>query len=204
MVDLIRLALAAARRFSTDDRGVAAVEMVLIAPVALLMLSVAVAGGQSLTLYHKNVLATDSITDLVSRTPYQKDNITNASGAELLNESDLDTDLMLSQMVYYPSNASNLKIVMSELLLNKSTNQGTVVWSEGCNGATALTVGSIINLDPSYSLLGASYLLYGQISNTFQPLGVTLSVPPITLNSTDILTIRNANSITLNRDSKTC
>jgi hypothetical protein len=47
-------------------------------------------------------------------------------------------------------------------------------------------------------------LLYGQISNTFQPLGVTLSVPPITLNSTDILTIRNATSITLNRDSKTC
>jgi Flp pilus assembly protein TadG len=204
MVDLIRLALAAARKFSANDRGVAAVEMVLIAPVALLMLSVAVAGGQSLTLYHKNVLATDSITDLVSRTPYQKDTITNANGAEILNESDLDTDLMLSQMVYYPSNASNLKIVMSELSLNTSTNQGTVVWSEGCNGATALTVGSIINLDPSYSLLGATYLLYGQISNTFQPLGVTLSVPPITLNSTDILTIRNATSITLNRDSKTC
>jgi Flp pilus assembly protein TadG len=204
MVDPFRLAWAAAKRFSAEESGVAAVEMVLIAPVALLMLSVAVAGGQSLTLYHKNVLATDSITDLVSRTPYQKDTITNANGAELLNESDLDTDMMLSQMVYYPSNAANLQIIMSELLLNKATNQGTVVWSEGCNGATALTVGAIINLDPSYSLLGASYLLYGQISNTFQPLGVTLSVPPITLNSTDILTIRNANSITLNRDSKTC
>jgi Flp pilus assembly protein TadG len=174
MVDPIRRALAAARRFCADASGVAAVEMVLIAPVALLMLSVAVAGGQMLTIYHKNVLATNAITDLVSRSPYKKDTITNASGAELLNESDLDTDMMLAQMVYYPSNAANLKIVMSELLLNKTTNQGTVIWSEGCNGATALTVGSVINLDPSYSLLGANYLLYGQIYNTFQPLGVKL------------------------------
>ena len=194
MVDPIRLALAAARRFSADASGVAAVEMVLIAPVALLLLSVAVAGGQSLTIYHKNVLAADTVTDLVSRTPYAKDTITNATGAELLNESDLDTDLMLSQMVYYPTNATNVKIVMSELLLNTATNQGEGGLERRLQRRHGADLGSIINLDPSYSLLGASYLLYGQITNTFQPLGVTLSVPPITLNSTDILTIRNANS----------
>jgi Flp pilus assembly protein TadG len=192
------------KRWFADDDGVAAVEMTLIAPAALLFLSLAVAGGQSLTLYHKTVLAADTITDLVSRTPYSKDTYKNINAAELLNESDLDNDLMLSQMIYYPNNASGLKLTMSELQLNTSTNQGTVVWSEGCNGATALAVGTKLNLDPSYSASGANYLLYGTASNTFQPLGIMLPLPPITLNSTNILTIRNATQITIYPDSKTC
>lgn len=204
MVDLMRSLPRRLKRMLADDYGIAAVEMSLVAPVALLFLSVAVAGGQSLSLYHKTVIAAHTVTDLVSRTPYQKDTLTNTALAELLNESDLDTDLMLSQMIYYPNSASSLQVVMSELQVNSQTNQGTVVWSEGCNGGTALTVGTVLNLDPSYSALGANYLLYGQLNNTFQPLGGMLAIPPITLTSSEMLTIRNAQSITINPDAKTC
>jgi Flp pilus assembly protein TadG len=204
MADPLRLLAFNFKRLLAEDGGVAAVEMSIIAPVALLFLSVAVAGGQTLTLYHKTVLAAHTVTDLVSRTPYQKDTITNTAQAEMMNESDLDTDLMLSQMIYYPNDATNLQVVMSELQVNAQTNQGTVIWSEGCNGATPLKVGAVLNLDPSYSALGAQFLLYGQVNNTFQPLGVTLSLAPITLSSTEMLTIRNATSITINWNSKTC
>ena len=42
--------------------------MVFIAPVALALLSLGFAGGQSLTVYHKVVLSAHTVTDLVSRT----------------------------------------------------------------------------------------------------------------------------------------
>lgn len=202
MVDPLHLSTRSAKRLIGDDRGIAAVEMAFIAPIALLFLGLVVAGGQSLTVYHKTVLATHTVTDLVSRTPFFAD--PNTQQAELLNESDLDSDLMLSQMVFYPKDASQLQVVMSELKVNANSNQGQVVWSEGCNGGAALKAGTQINLDPSYAAAGATYLLYGQASIVFQPLGVVMSLPPITLSSTDILTIRYAQQITLVMDSKTC
>jgi hypothetical protein len=58
-----------------------------------------------------------------------------------------------------------------------------------------LPVGTVITLDPSYSAAGAAYLLYGQVTYTFQPLGGFLSLPTMTLSSTETLTIRNAPQI---------
>jgi Flp pilus assembly protein TadG len=204
MVDPLPPSPRRATRLMADDSGIAAVEMAFIAPLALLVLSVAVAGGQSLSLYHKTVLAAHTVTDLVSRTPFQPDTVTNTPGAELLNQSDLDNDLMLSQMIYYPNDTSNLQVVVSELQINAKTNQGTVVWSEACNGGTALPVGTVLNIDPSYVQSDAAYLLYGQVSNSFQPLGVVMSLPPINLSATDMLTIRNAQQITINWNGKAC
>ena len=183
------------RRFLGDRLGAAATEFAVIAPLALALMSLAVAGGQSLTLFHKVVISAHGVTDLVSRTPYQPD--PNNNNAELLAQSDLDTDLAMSAMILYPNDTTNLTVVLSELQVNQSTNQGTVVWSEGYNGGTALATGAIINLDPSYSNAGATYLLYGQVSYTFQPLGGILALPAITLNSTETLTIRNAQQITV-------
>ncbi len=184
-----------ARRLIAEDSGIAAVETAFIAPVALILLSIGVASGQSLELYHKTVQTAHTVTDLVSRTTYAPD--PNTAAAELLPQSALDTDLALSQMTMYPHDTTNLQIVMSELKVNGTTNQGTVVWSEGYNGGTKLSVGTNITLDPAYVASGATYLLYGQVSYSFQPLGGILTLPQITLNATDMLTIRNAQQITI-------
>ena len=183
------------RRFLADAGGVAAVEMAFIAPIALALMSLGFAGGQSLTIYHKVVLSAHTVTDLVSRTVYIPD--PNNSGCELLAQSALDTDLALSQMLLYPESTTTLKVVVSELKVNSSTNRGTVVWSEGYNGGTALTVGTNIALDPAYVATGATYLLYGQVTYSFQPLGGVLSLPYLNLTSTETLTIRNAPQITV-------
>jgi Flp pilus assembly protein TadG len=184
-----------AKLWARDESGIAAVEMAFIAPVALGFLSLVVASGQALTIYHRTVLTAHSVTDIVSRTPYQAD--PNISSAETLSSTGLDADLALGQLVFYPTDATNLKVVMTELVVNPSTNQGTVKWSEGYNGGVALSCGTVINLDPSYSASGASYLLYGQVNYAYQPLGVLMNLAAMTLTATEILTIRNAPQITV-------
>ena len=189
------------KQWPRDNVGVAAVEMAIIAPVALILLSVGVASGQALEIYHKVVLTAHTITDLVSRTPYSPDATT--PSAEDLAASQLITDMAMSQMTMYPYSASSIQIVMSELLLNTSTNQGTVVWSQGYNGATALKTGAAVNLNPSYVAAlnppsvnsGPTYLLYGQVSYSYQPFEGMLTLPSITFSANELLTIRNAPEI---------
>jgi Flp pilus assembly protein TadG len=190
---------AAARCFLGDASGVAAVEMAFIAPVAITLLFVGFAGGQTLNLNHKVVLAAHSTTDLVARSIYIQDS--NNPKAELLAQSALDADIAFSQLIMYPDANGTLTEVMSELQVNKGNNTGVVVWSRPSPGATALPIGTVVTLDPSYSATGADYLLYGQVTYTFQPLGGLLSLPPITLSSTETLTIRNAPQIDIDPNS---
>jgi Flp pilus assembly protein TadG len=192
---MLRNITAPARRFLAAEGGVAAVEMAFMAPVALGVLSVAVAGGQALTLYHKTVRAAHVVTDMVSRSPYQPDS--NTANAEQLASTDLDTDLTLSQLIFYPFDTTNIRVVMTEIQVNANTNTGTIVWSEGYNGATALSCGGTITLDPAYAASGATYLLYGQVSYSYQPLGGILTLPAMNLSSSELLTIRNAPQITV-------
>jgi Flp pilus assembly protein TadG len=184
------------KQWRRDDVGVAAVELALIAPVALIMLSVGVAGGQALETYHKVVVTAHTITDLVSRTPYSPDSSTPT--AEDLSAAQLQTDMAMSQMTMYPYSATPLQAVMSELYVNPTTNQGTVIWSNAYNGATAVPLGTKVTLSPAYVASGATYLLYGQVSYTYQPFGGILKLPGMTLNATEMLTIRNAPQIILN------
>ena len=87
---------------------------------------------------------------------------------------------------------------MSEVLVNAAKNQGTVVWSEPFpTGGTGLAKGSVINLDPNLVAAGASYVLIGTVNYTFQPLQGILSLPMLSLTSTETLTIRNAQQITV-------
>ena len=196
MPGLAKSAASFVRDFLENAGGVAAVEMAFIAPVALALLGLGVAGGQTMNLNHKVVLAAHTTTDLVARTVFYRD--PNTPGAALLNQSALDADIAISQLIMYPDSSGTLLAVMSELLVNANANTGTVVWSEPSPGATALPVGTVVQLDPSYSQAGATYLLYGQVTYAFQPLGGILSLPAITLSSTETLTIRNATQITIN------
>ncbi|MDE3176302.1 MAG: pilus assembly protein [Pseudomonadota bacterium] len=181
--------------FLAADDGIAAVEMAFIAPVALILLTLAVAAGQCLTTYHKVVLAAHTSTDLVARTAWNAD--PSVAGAELLPLSGLNTDIGVSQLVMYPENTTNLRVVISEFQINPSTKTGTLVWSYSTSNTTPLPQGTKISLDPNLAATGATYVVYGTVSYNFQPFGGILSLPPITLSSTETLTIRNATQITI-------
>ena len=183
-------------RFSRSDSGVAAVEMALIAPVAFAVLGLIVASGQSLNYWRRTVAVAHTVTDLVSRTPdtTADPNITNA---EDLTQSALINDLALSQLVMYPASTSTLQVVLTEIAVNTTNNTGTVVWSQGYNGATPTPCTTTFTLNANLTAAGATYMLIGGSSYTFQPLGVALNLPSMTLSSSDILTIRYAPQIVI-------
>ena len=182
--------------FLGDDRGSSVVEIALILPPALVMLALAVMAGQGFEIERKASLAARTVTDLVSLTPYV--NNPSVSGATELNQTDLDADLALSAQIMWPDASSAVQVVVSELSVNSANNTGTVVWSEPYNGATALPVGTVVSLNPSYAETGAAYLIYGQVQYTFQPLQIMQAVSAITFNEGDVLAPRNASQITIN------
>ena len=181
--------------FLADSNGIAAVEMAILAPVALLLLSLAVAAGQSLTAYHKVVLAAHTTTDLVARTTWNPD--PNTANATLLPLSGLMTDIGVSQLVMYPEDTTNLQLVISEFQVKANNNTGVLIWSRASANATALPQNTVINLDPNIVATGAAYIVYGQVSYSFQPFGGMMALPPLNLASTETLTIRNATQITI-------
>ena len=182
------------RRFAVADGGIAAVEMALVTPVALALLALVVASGQSLTYWRRTVAAAHTVTDLVSRTPdtTADPNITNA---EDLAQSALINDLALSQLVMYPASTSALQIVLTEILVNTGNNTGKVVWSQGYNGATPSSCTTVFTLNSDLSAAGATYMLVGAVSYSFQPLGIVWNLPSMTFTANDTLTIRYAPQI---------
>jgi hypothetical protein len=98
----------------------------------------------------------------------------------------------------WPDASSAVRVVVSELAVNSANNTGTVVWSEPYNGATALAVGTVVSLSPSYAATGAAYLIYGQVQYSFQPLQIMQAVSAITFNEGDVLAPRNASRLTIN------
>jgi hypothetical protein len=93
----------------------------------------------------------------------------------------------------YPNSSTNLTVVITELLVNPGNNTGKVVWSEPCaSGCTALTVGSIITLDPSLVASGATYVIYGQVQYSYQPVAFMSAMTSVTLSATQILVARSA------------
>jgi Flp pilus assembly protein TadG len=182
--------------FLGDDRGSSVVEIALILPPALLMLALAVMAGQGFEIERKASLAARTVTDLVSQAPYVSNPA--VTGATELNQSVLDADLALSALIMWPDASSAVRVVVSELSVNSANNTGTVVWSEPYNGATALAVGKVVSLSPSYAATGAAYLIYGQVQYSFQPLQIMQAVSAITFNEGDVLAPRNASRLTIN------
>jgi hypothetical protein len=84
---------------------------------------------------------------------------------------------------------------MTEILVNSSTNTGTVVWSQGYNGASPAPCGTKFTLNSNLVGAGATYMLVGAVSYSFQPLGVSMNLPVITLSASEYLTIRYAPQI---------
>ena len=182
------------RGFVSANGGVAAVEMALIAPVALALLSLVVATGQSLSAWRRTNAVAHTVTDLVSRSSNATQDPV-ITGAEDLTQSALINDLALSQLVIYPSDPSTLRITLTEIKVDSVKNTGAVVWSQAYNGATPVACNTIFALNSNITQSQATYLLVGAVSYTFQPLGVTLNLSPITLTSNEFLTIRYASQI---------
>jgi Flp pilus assembly protein TadG len=178
-----------------DQRGIAAVELALILPVALLMLGLAVYGGEGLGIQRKVTLATRDVTDLVAQTV--STGAVNSVANANLNQSTLDYYLSLASLVVYPYDSSVLQVVVSEIQVTSGSTTGKVIWSEAYNGGTARTPGSTLTVSSTLTGSGAAYLLLGESQYTYTPVGLANLLGAMTISGQIYMIPRQTTQISI-------
>jgi Flp pilus assembly protein TadG len=202
-----------ARMFLADAGGLAAVELAMILPVALMLMSLVVYGGQAYGVQRRVTLAATTAANI-----FVQANNTNAS---TITQAELNQILAYPNLVLYPYDGSTAGVVLSQLLVTVNANGtaiGTVCGSWPNANATARTVGTQLSIDPSiasaFSASGTNknpvacgdiaantvptnYVVLGEESYPFQPTGIYFSVGAMTLHDSIIMIPRVASPITV-------
>jgi Flp pilus assembly protein TadG len=154
MMNLIRIL----RRFARENKGVAALEFAIIAPllmVPLLLGSVDLIDVMGANKRAQNAAA--SLADVVARD-------TEISNAEI---SGLWAGL---NILMYPNTPGAMEIRISSIsIVNASTAR--VVWSEGHGGMSARQAGTTVALDSRMMTVGTSIIMVESVYKYDAPLG---------------------------------
>jgi Flp pilus assembly protein TadG len=191
--------------FLADARGLAALELALILPVALMLMSLVVFGGQAYGVQRKVTLAATTVANIFAQA-----NNTNAS---TVTNAELNQILAYPNLVLYPYDGSSASVVVSQVQVvtnGNGTATGTVCGSWANVNGTPRTQGTQISIDPSISAAFSSpgtnnscdtsnlnYVVLGEVSYPFQPTGIYYSVGSFTLHDSIIMIPRVASPITV-------
>jgi Flp pilus assembly protein TadG len=199
------------RAFLADNKGLAAIELALILPIAVMLMSLVVFGGQSYSVQRKVTLSATTVANIFA----QANNVNTST----ITAAELNQILSYPNLILYPYDGSSAAVVVSQLLVTTSngTATGTVCGSWPNANGTARAVGSQISVDPSIaSAFAASgsnnnaacgsvaantvptnYVVLGEVSYPFQPTGIYFSVGTMTLHDSIIMIPRVASPITV-------
>jgi Flp pilus assembly protein TadG len=191
--------------FLADARGLAALELALILPVALMLMSLVVFGGQAYGVQRKVTLAATTVANIFAQA-----NNTNAS---TVTNAELNQILAYPNLVLYPYDGSSASVVVSQVQVvtnGNGTATGTVCGSWANANGTPRAQGTQISIDPSISAAFSSpgtnnscdtsnlnYVVLGEVSYPFQPTGIYYSVGSFTLHDSIIMIPRVASPITV-------
>jgi Flp pilus assembly protein TadG len=199
------------RVFLADAEGLAAVELALILPIALMLMSLVVFGGQAYSVQRKVTLAATTVSNIFAQA--------NDVNTSTITAAELNQILAYPNLILYPYDGSSAAVVVSQLLVTTSngTATGTVCGSWPNANGTARTTGSQISIDPSiasaFSSVGSNnnaacgsiaantvptnYVVLGEVSYPFQATGIYFSVGTINLHDSIIMIPRVASPITV-------
>ncbi len=199
------------RVFLADAEGLAAVELALILPIALMLMSLVVFGGQAYSVQRKVTLAATTVSNIFAQA--------NDVNTSTITAAELNQILAYPNLILYPYDGSSAAVVVSQLLVTTSngTATGTVCGSWPNANGTARTTGSQISIDPSiasaFSSVGSNnnaacgsiaantvptnYVVLGEVSYPFQATGIYFSVGTINLHNSIIMIPRVASPITV-------
>jgi Flp pilus assembly protein TadG len=206
---IARQLLRRTRALLGDARGLAAVELALILPLALMLMSLVVFGGQAYSVQRRVTLAATTVANIFA----QANNVNTST----ITVAELNQILAYPNLILYPYDGSTAAVVVSQLLVTTSSGivTGTVCGSwQNANG-TARAVGTQVSLDPSIAsafsdsggnnnpLCGAipantvptHYVVLGEVSYPFQPTGIYFSVSTMNLHDSIIMIPRVASPI---------
>ena len=195
IINRMSAARRASRAVRNDDRGVAAVEFALILPVALLLLSLFVYGGQAYFVQRKVTLSALTVADIFAQA--------NNNSSATITAAELNQILSYPNLILYPYDGSGVQVVVSQLLV-KTTNgvtMGTVEGSWPNANGTPRPQGQQLAVDPS--IAGAfngsanSYVVLAEVQYPFQPTGIYYSLGPVTLHDSVMMIPRTAAEITV-------
>jgi len=199
------------RAFLAGAEGLAAVELALILPIALMLMSLVVFGGQAYSVQRKVTLAATTVANIFA----QANNVNTST----ITAAELNQILAYPNLILYPYSGSTASVVLSQLLVTMSngTATGTVCGSWPNANGTARVVGSQVSVDPSIAAAFAgsatnnnaacgsiaantvptNYVVLGEVSYPFQATGIYFSVGTITLQDSIIMIPRVATPITV-------
>jgi Flp pilus assembly protein TadG len=214
MSETIRIARklrSGARAFFADAKGLAAIELALILPMMLMLMSLVVFGGQAYGVQRRVTLAATTVANIFAQA--------NDVNTSTITAAELNQILAYPNLILYPYDGSGVQVVVSQLLVTTShgTATGTVCGSWPNANATARTVGTQLSVDPSiasaFSSSGANnnpacgsipantvptnYVVLGEVNYPFQPTGIYFSVGSFTLHDSIIMIPRVASPITV-------
>jgi Flp pilus assembly protein TadG len=199
------------RAFLADANGLAAIEMALILPIALMLMSLVVFGGQAYSVQRKVTLAATTVANIFA----QANNVNTST----ITAAELNQILAYPNLILYPYDGSTASVVLSQLLVTTSngTATGTVCGSWPNANGTARTTGQQISIDPSIAsafsgsgtnnnpscgsipanTVPTNYVVLGEVSYPFQATGIYFSVGTLTLHDSIIMIPRVASPITV-------
>jgi Flp pilus assembly protein TadG len=203
--------LRSSRAFLADDKGLAAIELALILPVMLMLMSLVVFGGQAYGVQRKVTRAATTVANIFA----QANNINTST----ITVAELNQILSYPNLILYPYNGSTAAVVVSQLLVTVNSNgtaTGTVCGSWPNANGTARTTGQQISLDPSIAAafsgsdannnpaacgsipkntVPTHYVVLGEVSYPFRATGIYFSVGTFTLHDSIIMIPRVASPI---------
>ncbi len=201
-----------ARAFVADVRGLAAVELAMILPLALMLLSLVVYGGQAYWVQRKVTLAATTVANIFAQA--------NNNNQSTITAAELSQILAYPNLILYPYDGSTAAVEVSQLLVTVNgdgTATGTVCGSWANANGTARPTGQQMSVDPSIAsaFAGSSsndnpacggiaantvptnYVVLGEVQYPFEPTGIYFPVSSMTLHDSIIMIPRVASPITV-------
>ena len=191
----LRAAWLRVRDLRRDARGVAAVETAIILPVAAMLMSLIVYGGQAYTVQRRVTLGATTVANILAQG--------NNNGTATITSAELNQILQYPSLILYPYSGAQVQVVLSQLLVtvNNEVATGTVIGSWPNANATARPQNQQLPIDPSvaaaFNGAGPNYVILGEVYYPFQPTGIYFSVTQITLHNSIMMIPRTAAQITV-------
>lgn len=167
------------RRFGIDQRGVAAIEFALIAPVAIALYMGFAELTMAMMADRRVAHAAAVVGDLVAQSP-------------TVAPSDLTDIFQVGAQIMSPFTATPLKMRLTSVVADVN-GVPTMAWSKG-SGMTATPAGAVAGFPPALLAPGDS-VIQADVSYSYtSPLGFTLTAP-VTFSNTFYLKPRQASSV---------
>jgi Flp pilus assembly protein TadG len=182
------------RALLADIKGLAAIEMALILPIALMLMSLIVYGGQAFFVQRRVTQGASTVANLLAQG--------NNNGSATITAAELNQILAYPALILYPYDGSTVAVEGSQLLVTVNANgtaTGTVVGSWANANGTPRPIGQQLSVDPSiasaFSGAGNNYVILGEVQYPFQPTGIYFTVAAITLSDSIMMIPRTAGAI---------